>query len=124
MHGNAVIYDNSNYSRWLAMFWMEISSLSQERCQLIKEIFSQSLTRNAYSSLPPDFWIECTMNKGSKLKTGWQRLLRNEIGPHIHMRNTNIISTVKQFLENNINVIKTKNKHKDNVRSCLQIDKQ
>ena len=40
------IYDNTNYSRWLPVFWMEMSSLSQEHCQLIKEIFSQSLTRN------------------------------------------------------------------------------
>ena len=47
-----------------------MSSLLQEHCQLIKEIFSQLLTGNTYSSLPPDLWIECTMNKGSKLKAG------------------------------------------------------
>ena len=53
-----MIYDNTNYSWWLPVFRMEMSSLSQEHCQLIKEIFSQSLARNAYSSLIPDLWIE------------------------------------------------------------------
>ena len=50
----------------------EMSSLLQEHCQLIKEIFSQSLSGNAYAFLPPDFWIECTMSKSSKLQAGWK----------------------------------------------------
>ena len=97
----------------LRMFWMEMSSLSQKHCQLMKEIFysSQSFTGNAYSSLPPDLCIECTTNKGSKLKVGCKRLLKNEIGLHIHVRSTNNISTMKIFLENHINTIKSKNKH-------------
>ena len=103
---------------------MEMSSLSQEHCQLIKEIFSQSLTGNVYSSLPPDLWIDCTMNKDSNLKAGWKRLLKSEIGLHIHLRNTNNISKVKHFFENHINPIKSKNKHKDNVKSRPQIDEQ
>ena len=83
------------------------------------------MTGNAYSSLPPDLCIECTINKGSELKAGWKRLLKNEIDLHIHVRNTNSISTVKHFLENHINAIKSKKKqHKDNVKSCLQIDEQ
>ena len=103
---------------------MEISSLLQEHCQLIREIFSQSLTGKAYSSLLPDLWIECTMNKGSKLKERWKRLLKNGIGLHIHVRNTNNISTVKNFLENHINAIKSKNKHKESMKSRLRIDEQ
>ena len=44
---------------------------------------------------------------------------------HIHMRNTNNISTGKQFLGNHINAFKSsKIKHKDNVKSRLQIDEQ
>ena len=64
------------------------------------------------------------MNKGSKLKTGWKRLLKNEIGLHIYMKNTNNISTVKHFLKNDINVVKSKNNYKDNVKSHLRIDEQ
>ena len=29
-----MVYDNTIYSRWLPVFWMDISSLSQEHCQL------------------------------------------------------------------------------------------
>ena len=89
-----------------------------------KRDFSQSLTRNTYFPLPPDLWIECTMNKDSKWKAGWKRLLKNETDLYIHVRNTNNISTVKIFLENHINAIKSKNKHKDNVKSRLQINEQ
>ena len=119
-----MIYDNTNYSRWLPVFWMEMSSLAEEHVQSIKEIFSQSLTGNSYSSLPPDLWIECTMNKGSKMKAGWKRLLKNEIGLHIHVKNTNNISTVRHFLENHINAIKSKNIHRENSKSRLRIDEQ
>ena len=48
-----MIYDNTNYSRWLPVFWMEMSSVSQEYVELTKDIFSQSLTGNSSSSLPP-----------------------------------------------------------------------
>ena len=37
-----MVYDNTNYSWWLQVFWMEMSSLSQEHCQLIQEISSHS----------------------------------------------------------------------------------
>ena len=120
-----IVYYNTNYSRWLPVFSMEMFSLSQEHCQLIKQFFSLSFTGNTYYSLPLELWVRCTMNKGSKLKTGWKRLLKNEIGFHIDVSNTNIsISTVKYFLENQTNTIKSKNKHKDNVKSRLQIDEQ
>ena len=72
-----MVYENTNYSRWLPVLWMEMSSLLQDHCQLIKEIFSQSLTKNTYSSLPPELWIDCTMNKG-----WWKRSLKNEVGLH------------------------------------------
>ena len=64
------------------------------------------------------------MNKGSKLEIGRKRLLKNQIGLHICVRKTNNISTVKHFLENDIDVIKSKNKYKDNVKSHLRIDVQ
>ena len=65
-----VVCDNTNYRCWLPVLWMEISSLLQEQLQLIKEIFSQSLTGNVYSSLRLDLWIERIMSKGSKFKVG------------------------------------------------------
>ena len=58
------------------------------------------------------------------MKAGWKRLLKNEIGLHIRMKNANISSTVQQFLENQINAIKNRNKHRENGKSRLQIDEQ
>ena len=82
------------------------------------------MTKNTYSSWPTGLWVDCTMNEGLKLKAWWKRLLKNEIDLHIHVRNTNNITTVKHFLENYINAIKSKNKRKDNVKSRLWIDEQ
>ena len=87
-----MVYDQTNYSRWLPVFWLEMSSLPEEHEELISEIFSQSLTGNSYSSQPPDLWIECTMNKGSKMKAGWKRLLKNEIGLFMFMLKMQITS--------------------------------
>ena len=68
----------------LPAFWMEMSSLSKEHCQLTKEIFSQSLTGNLCSSLPLDLWTDSTMNTGPELKAlNVKRLLKNEIVQHI-----------------------------------------
>ena len=76
---------------------------------------------NANSFLPLDLWIECTMYKGESRVKG---LLKNEIVLHIHVRNTSNISAVKYFLENHVNVIRSKNKHKDYKKSRLQIYEQ
>ena len=119
-----MVYDQTNYSRWLPVFWLEMSSLPEEHEELISEIFSQSLTGNSYSSQPPDLWIECTMDKGSKMKAGWKRLLKNEIGLHVHVKNANNINTVRHFLQNQLDYIRAKSTHKENVKSRLRIDEQ
>jgi len=41
-------------------------------------MFAQSMTGNPYSCVALDIWIESTMNKGSKLKSGWLAILNNE----------------------------------------------
>ena len=121
-----MVYDQTNYSRWLPVFWLEMSSLPEEHEELISEIFSQSLTgnRNTYSSQPADLWIGCTLNKGSKMKAGWKRLLKSEIGLHVHVKNANNISTVRHFLENQLDPIRAKSTHKENAKSRLRIDEQ
>ena len=43
-----MVHENTNYSRRLPVFSMEMYPFSHEHCRLIKEIFSQSLTGNAY----------------------------------------------------------------------------
>ena len=73
------VYDNDKYGRWLVEFWLEISCLQEEKAQHMRDdLFAQSMTSKPYSCLPLDLWIEMTMNKGSKMKAGWLRILINE----------------------------------------------
>ena len=90
----------------------------------MKYFLSHLLETRIPLNQPPDLWIECTMNKGSKMKAGWKRLLKNEIGLHVHVKNANNISTVRHFLENQLDSIRAKSTHKENVKSRLRIDEQ
>ena len=119
-----VIYDNANYGRWLPLFWADMSNISTEHSDLISTIFSQSMTGNPYSNIPPDLWIECTMNKGSKLKSGWKRLLKNEKALLVHVKNCNKVNAVRNYITNLISERKPKTYHKENTSSRLRQDEQ
>ena len=67
-------------------YFLNMKSLPEKNAKWMPYIFAQSMTTNSYSAMPPDMWIECTMNKGSKLKSGWKRLLRSEKGLLVHMK--------------------------------------
>ena len=72
------IYDKIHYGKWLPNFWAGISNLSEEIDQYMPSIFAHPIAGKPYSSLPAGLWIEMTMNKGSKMKAGWQQILGNE----------------------------------------------
>ncbi|KAG1648975.1 hypothetical protein GQR58_029417 [Nymphon striatum] len=73
------IYDNDKYGKWMVEYWLELNNLPEETALYMKEgLFAQSMTGKPYSCLPLDLWIEMTMNKGSKLKAGWLKILKNE----------------------------------------------
>ncbi|KAL8563863.1 hypothetical protein ACOMHN_034242 [Nucella lapillus] len=42
-----------------------------------------------------DMWIECTMNKGSKMKSGWLSILQNEKQLLVHSRNVNNVARIR-----------------------------
>ena len=42
-----------------------------------------------------DMWIECTMNKGSKMKSGWPSILQNEKQLMVHSRNVNNVARIR-----------------------------
>ena len=86
------------------------------------DIFAQSLTKNPYSAQPMDMWIEVTMNKGSKLKSGWKRLLKNEKGLCMHVKNTNNVNALRHTLNNFLSELTSSYKHKENVKSRLRAD--
>ena len=64
-------YDDNRYGRWLPDFWAMLTTLPADQVAFLRTDFSQSITGNPYSNMAWDMWIECTMNKGSKMKSGW-----------------------------------------------------
>ena len=92
------IYDKIHYGKWFPDFWAEISNLNKEITQCMPEIFSHSITGKPYSSLPTNLWIEMTMNKGSKMKAGWQTILGNKNMLCANIRNTNYINQPQVIL--------------------------
>ena len=62
-----VAYDNNRYGRWLPNFWAMLTALPDDQVAFLRTDFTQSITGNPYSNIAWDMWIECTMNKGSKI---------------------------------------------------------
>ena len=47
-----------------------LTALPGDQVAFLRTEFSQSITDNPYSNMAWDMWFECTMNKGSKIKSG------------------------------------------------------
>ena len=119
------IYDNNKYGRWLTEFWLEISSLPDDKAQYMYEgLFSQSMTGQPYSCLPLDLWIEMTMNKGSKMKAEWSHFLKKEPMLLIHTRTVNFINRVRVSLHVLATLNSSAKGHVENSSSRLAIDEQ
>ena len=116
------IYDKVHYGKWLPEFWSEISNLPEDIDIHMPSIFSHSITGKPYSSIPTDLWIEMTMNKGSKMKAGWQRILANENILCAHIRSGNYINKLRANLHSLCNMKKYISCHKENTPSRLKAD--
>jgi hypothetical protein len=71
-----VAYDNNRYGRCLSDFWAMLTALLADQVAFLRTDFAQSITGNPYSNMAWDMWIECTMNKGSNMKSGWLSILQ------------------------------------------------
>ncbi len=119
------IYDNDKYSKWLVEFWLEISSLPDEKEKYMRDgLFAQSMTGKPYSCLPLDLWIETTMNKGSKMKAGWKRILKNEKMLLTHTRTANSVNRVRTSLHTLANLGEYSKGHKENTTTRLMLDER
>ena len=119
------VYDNDKYGRWLVEFWLEINCLQEEKAQHMPDgLFAQSMLGKPYSCLPLDLWIEMTMNKGSKMKAGWLRILKNEQMLLSHVRNANLINRIRVCLHVIANMEETSRCHAKNSTSRLMINEQ
>ena len=87
-----VAYVNNRYGRWLPDFWAMLTALPVDQVALFRTDFTEFITGNPYSNMAWDMWIECTMNKGSNMKSGWLSILQNEKQLLVHSRNVNNVS--------------------------------
>ena len=106
-----VAYDNNRYGRWLADFWAMLTALPAHQVTFLRTNFTQSITGNPYSNMAWDMWIECTMNKGSKMKSGWLSILQNEKQLLVHSRNVNNVVRIRAAHNALANRKETKWKH-------------
>jgi len=70
-----------------------LDTLPAEQAAFMEDsMFAQSMTENPYSWVAFDTWIESTMNKGSKPKSGWLAILNNEKQLLSNTRNVNNVN--------------------------------
>ena len=90
------IYDNDLYGCLLPDFIAVLESLPHVQEQFMKSgMFAQSITGKLYSFVALGIWIKSTMNKGSKLKSGWLAILKNEKQLLSNTRNVNNVKQVR-----------------------------
>jgi len=88
-------------------------------------MFVQSMTGNPYSCVALNIWIESTMNKGSKLKSGWLAILNNEKQLLSKTRNVNNINRVRRAVRHHANRKRQgKGRHADCSLSKMTKDEQ
>jgi len=98
------IYDNDKYGWHLPDFIGVLDNLPVEHAAFMEDgMFAQSMTGNPYSCVALDIWIESTMNKGSKLKSGWLAILNSEKQLLSNTRNVNNINRVRRAVHHHAN---------------------
>ena len=71
-----------------------------------------------------DMWIECNMNKGSKVKARWLTILQNEKQLLVHSRNVNNVAKIQASLNALANRKETKTKHAECGPKRIREDEQ
>ena len=61
------------------------------------------MTGKPYSAQPLDLWIECMMNKGSKMKAGWLSILKNSKQLLTDTRSPNNINRIRAATQTHTN---------------------
>ena len=88
------IYDNNQYSRWIPYFWSVLTNFQRDWENLLEENYAHLLTGNPHSGMSLDMIKEVTINKGSRLKSGWLSILKNEKQLPIPSRYCNNIACI------------------------------
>ena len=120
------IYDNDRYGRYLPDFTAVLDTLPVDQTAFMDSgLFAQSMTGKPYSCVALDIWIESTMNKGSKLKSGWLSILNNEKQLLSNTRNVNNVNRLMRCVQHH--AYRKENmseKHVDCSKSKMKMDEQ
>ena len=63
-----------------------------------------------------------TMNKGSKMKAGWKRILKNETMLLTHTKTANFVNRVRVSLHQTAKLKQTSGCHRENTKTRLRLD--
>ena len=118
------IYDNNQYSPRLPYSWSVLTNLPRDQKSFLEEKYAHSLPGNPYSGMFLDMIIEVTMNKDSKLKSGWLSILKNEKQLMVHSINCNNISCIRNAVHRHIATKKGVYKHTESSPRRMKEDEQ
>ena len=105
-------YVSLHYSRYLSLYWSDMNNLDEEKAFYKRSgLFSASMSGRPFSALPHDQWIEMAMNKGSKMKGGWNGITHNEEALQVNTKVINNITKVKESLKEVANTNKGQYSH-------------
>ena len=116
------IYDNNKYFRWLPYFWSVLTNIPRDRESFLEENYAHSFTGSPYSGISLDMIIKVTMNKGSKLKSGWLSILKNEKQLLIHSGNCDNIACICNTVDRHFGTKKGVCKHTESSSGRLKED--
>ena len=118
------IYDNNQYSPRLPYSWSVLTNLPRDQESFLEEKYAHSLGGNPYSGMFLDMIIEVTMNKDSKLKSGWLSILKNEKQLMVHSINCNNIACIRNAVHRHIATKKGVYKHTESSPRRMKEDEQ
>ena len=119
------VYDRINYTRYMTLYWADMMHLTDAQRDFMKTgMFCASISGRPFSALPFDQWIEMTMNKGSKMKSGWVGFTKNESMLYTHAKTISKIESTRQALHAVANIKGKDCSHSENSPAKLRLDEK
>ena len=101
-----------------------LTAVPADQVAFLRTDFILSITGTPYSNMAWDMWIECTMNKGSKMKSGWLSTIQTEKQLLVHSRNVNNVAQIRAAHNALANRKETKRNHTECGPKRMREDEQ
>ena len=118
-------YDSMHYGHYLPLNWSSMKGLLADKASFMNAgIFTASLIGKLFSGLSYNQLIEMTMNKGSKMKKGWIRIMQNEEAFQTNIKIINKITKIKVKLKEIATLKQRQYKHIESSPSRIKNDEE